>query len=72
MKHTCKVIVMQVEFPESSQTRKLTSSQLGQLVGLKVKNSQLKNKQYLFNIKIYTVTSRVLDVICQNFSEWKG
>lgn len=42
MKHTCKVIVMQVEFPKSSQTCKLTSSQLGQLVGLKVKNSQLK------------------------------
>ena len=39
---TCKVIVVQVELPQSGQTSKLTPRQLGQLVGVKVKSPQLK------------------------------
>ena len=43
-KLTCKVIVVEVELPQFDQTRKLIPIQLWQLVGLKVKNSQLKWK----------------------------
>ena len=39
---TCKVIVVQIKLFQFGQTCKLTSSQIRQLVRLKVKHSQLK------------------------------
>ena len=47
----CNVIVMQVELLQLGQTCKLTSSQLGQLVTLKVKNSQLKTDKNVKSMK---------------------